>query len=93
MFYKSSYNDIKLLVRSTYSQKCGHAAFWRFVRPKFKESGYTNSQSQPTTYFRNTLEFARMYEFELESYFHMYKVWQLIEGTNHFHKFTVATRG
>ena len=34
-----------------------------------------------------------LYEFELESYFHMYKVFQLIEGTNHFHKFTVATRG
>ena len=24
-----------------------------------------------------------LYEFELESYFHMYKVCQLIEGTNH----------
>ena len=39
---------------------------------------------------QNMLE---LYEFELESYFHMYKVFQLIEGTNHFHKFTVATRG
>ena len=32
--------------------------FLRFVRQKPKESGYTNSQSQPTTHFRNTLEFA-----------------------------------
>ena len=56
MLYKS---DITLLVTLTHSQKSGHVAFWRFVRPKFKESGYTNSQSQPTTYFRNTLEFAR----------------------------------
>ena len=34
-----------------------------------------------------------MYDFELEWYFHMYKVCQLIKATNHFHKFTVATRG
>ena len=34
-----------------------------------------------------------LYEFELESYFHMYKVCQLIEAINHFHKFTVATGG
>ena len=37
--------------------------------------------------------FLQLYEFELESYFHMYKLFQLIKGTNHFHKFTVATRG
>ena len=39
---------------------------------------------------QNMLE---LYEFELESYFHMYKVCQLIEAINHFHKFTVATGG
>ena len=59
MLYKSSYNDITLLVRESNSQKIGHVAFWRFIRLKVKDSGYTNSQSQPTTYFRNTLEFAR----------------------------------
>ena len=60
MLYKSSNNDITLLVRQTHSQKSSHVAFWRFVRPKFKETGHANSQSQPATYFRNPLEFARI---------------------------------
>ena len=67
--------------------------FLRFVRPKFEENGYTNCESQPPTYFRNTLDMQELYEFKLESYFHKYKVCQLIEGTNHFHKLAVATRG
>ena len=40
----------------------------------------------------NTLEFCKLYEFELEWYFDMF-VCQLIKGTNHFNKFTVVTRG
>ena len=55
MLYKSSYYDITLLVRETHSQKSGHVAFWRFVGPKCKESGYR--QFQQTTYFTNALEF------------------------------------
>ena len=39
------------------------------------------------------LNLLELYEFELEWYFHRYKVGQLIKDTNHFHKFTVATRG
>ena len=42
-----------------HSQKSVHIAFWKFVRPKFKESGYINRQLQVTSYFRNTLEFTR----------------------------------
>ena len=34
-----------------------------------------------------------LYEFERESYAHMYKVCQLIEGTNQFDEFSVVTRG
>ena len=64
MLYMSSYNVIirmsyiTLSVRWTHSQKSDHVGFWRYVRTKLKESGYTNSQSQPTTNFKNTLEFA-----------------------------------
>ena len=44
---------------------------------------------QKYNFFLNLLELS---EFEAEWYFHMYKVCQPIKGTNHFHKFTVATR-
>ena len=58
---RSSYNDnITLLIRLTHFHKSGHIGFWRFVGSKCKEREYTNSQSQPTTYFRNALEFARI---------------------------------
>ena len=54
MLYKSSYNDVKMLAMQTHYQKSDHVAFRKFKRPKFKESGYTNRQFQPTLYFRNT---------------------------------------
>ena len=59
MLYKSSYNDITKLLRSTHCQKNGYVTFWRFVRPAFKESGYTNRKFQLTSYFKKTLEFTR----------------------------------
>ena len=59
MLYKSSYNDITLLVRQTHSQKKWSCNFLKFARSAFKESGYTNRQFQLTSDFRNTLEFIR----------------------------------
>ena len=62
----------------------------RPTSPKFDHS-HQPRKITPNKYFQEYFRFARMYEFELESYFHVYKVCLLIEGTNHFHKFTVAT--
>ena len=93
MLYKSSYNDITLSVRQNSSQKMARQLFEDLQDHRLNQVDTPIDNSNRHHISGILQDLLKLPEFQLEWYFHVHNVCQLIKGTNHFHKFTVATRG